>query len=53
MIFHLVNVATVARHTKPNRMLKKADRPAHRVIAKSRFATLDTIEDVIQKLMGV
>ena len=44
---------TVARHTKPNGMLKKAHRPAHRVIAKSRFGTLDTIEDVIQKLIGV
>jgi hypothetical protein len=34
-------------------MLKKADRPAHRVIAKNRFATLETIDDVIQKLIGV
>jgi hypothetical protein len=31
----------------------KADRPAHRVIPKSRFAKLETIEDVIQKLIGV
>jgi hypothetical protein len=44
---------TVARHTKPNAMLKKADRPAHRVIAKNRFASLDTIDEVIQKLVGV
>ena len=43
----------VARHTKPNAMLKKADRPAHRVIAKNRFTTLGTIDDVIGKLIGV
>jgi len=43
----------MARHTKPNAKLEKADRPAHRVIPKSRFATLDTIEVVIQKLIGV
>jgi hypothetical protein len=43
----------IAKHTKPNTMLKKADRPAHRVIAKSRFARLETIEDVIQKLVGI
>jgi hypothetical protein len=43
----------VARHTKPNAMLKKADRPAHRVIAKKQFASLDTIEDVISRLVGV
>jgi len=44
---------TVARHTKPNGMLKKADRPAHRIIAKSRFASLDSIDDVIARLIGV
>ena len=43
----------IARHTKPNAMLKKADRPAHRVIAKTRFASLDTIDEVIQNLVGV
>jgi hypothetical protein len=43
----------VAKHTKPNAMLEKADRPAHRVIPKSRFAKLDTIDDVIQRLIGV
>jgi hypothetical protein len=42
----------IARHTKPNAALKKADRPAHRVIAKSRFAKLETIDAVIQKLIG-
>jgi hypothetical protein len=34
-------------------MLEKADRPAHRVIPKSRFAKLETIEEVIEKLIGV
>jgi hypothetical protein len=43
----------VAKHTKPNSEQKKVDRPAHRIISKSRFAKLETIEDVIQKLMGV
>src|SRR5258707_2361950 len=43
----------IARHTKPNAKLQKADRPAHRVIAKNRFTTLETIDDVIQKLIVV
>ena len=43
----------IAKHTKPNAKLEKADRPAHRVIAKNRFATLDTIDDVIARLIGV
>jgi hypothetical protein len=43
----------IARHTRPNAILKKADRPAHRVIPRSRFAKLETIDDVIQKLIGV
>jgi hypothetical protein len=43
----------IARHTKPNAMLEKADRPAHRVIPKSRFAKLETIDAVIEKLIGV
>jgi hypothetical protein len=43
----------IARHTKPNAMLKKADRPAHRVIPKSRFAPLETIDQVIQRMVGV
>jgi len=34
-------------------MLEKAHRPAHRVIPKSRFAKLDTIDEVIQRLVGV
>jgi hypothetical protein len=34
-------------------MREKADRPAHRVIPKSRFEKLNTIDDVIQRLVGV
>jgi hypothetical protein len=33
-------------------MLNKANFPAHRVIAKNRFTTLDTIEAVIQNSSG-
>ena len=43
----------IAKHTKPNAMLEKADRPAHRVIPKSRFERLNTIDEVIQRLIGV
>src|SRR5713101_6924557 len=43
----------IAKHTKPNALLEKADRPAHRVVPKSRFTKLETIEAVIQKLIGV
>jgi hypothetical protein len=43
----------MARHTKPNGLLKKVERPAHRVIAKNRFAKLEIMDQVIQKLVGV
>jgi hypothetical protein len=43
----------VAKHTKPNSEQKKVDRPAHRIIAKNRFAALETIDEVIAKLIGV
>ena len=43
----------IARHTKPNAMRQKADRPAHRIIARNRFAKLETIDAVIRKLVGV
>jgi hypothetical protein len=43
----------VAKHRKPNAMLEKAHRPAHGVIPKSRFERLDTIDQVIQRLIGV
>jgi hypothetical protein len=43
----------VARHTKHNARREKAVRPGHRVIPKSRFTRLDTIDEVIQKLIGL
>jgi len=30
-----------------------SDRPAHRVIVKSRFASLDSIDDAIARLIGI
>jgi len=43
----------VAKHTKPNALLQKADRAAHRVIHKRRFVTLATMDEVSRKLVGV
>ena len=43
----------LASEVAPNTILEKADRPAHREVPKSRFAELDTIDDVIQRLVGV
>jgi hypothetical protein len=43
----------VAKHTKPNRMLEKAEKPAHRVVAKNRFIRLETMDEVIQRLTGI
>jgi hypothetical protein len=43
----------VARHTKPNAMLNKAERPGHRVIAKNQFTRLETIDDLIERLIGI
>ena len=43
----------VATHTKHNADREKSPRIGHRVVAKSRFARLDTIEAVIQRLIGI
>ncbi len=43
----------VATHTKHNADRQKTVRLGHRVVAKSRFARLDTIDDVIQRLIGL
>jgi hypothetical protein len=43
----------VARHTKPNAMLNKAERPGHRVITKNQFTRLETIDDLIKRLIGI
>lgn len=43
----------VATHTKHNADRERSPRMGHRVVAKSRFTRLDTVEDVIQRLIGV
>jgi hypothetical protein len=43
----------VATHTKHNADREKSRRIGHRVVAKSRFARLDTIDAVIQKMIGL
>ena len=42
----------VAKHTKPNRMLEKADKPAQRIITKNQFTRLETMDNVIERLIG-
>src|SRR6185437_12936800 len=43
----------VATHTKHNAQGKKGARPGHRVIPKSSFTKLDTIDEVVQWLFGL
>jgi hypothetical protein len=43
----------VATHTKHNAQGVKSARPGHRVIPKSSFTKLDTIDEVVQRLFGV
>jgi hypothetical protein len=43
----------IASHTKHNADRQKSPRTGHRVVAKSRFIRLDTIDAVIQKLIGL
>jgi hypothetical protein len=43
----------IATHTKHNADREKALRMGHRVVAKSRFDRLDTIDAVIEKLIGL
>ena len=40
-------------HTKPNRMLEKADKPAQRIITKNQFTRLETMDNVIERLIGI
>ena len=42
----------IATHTKHNAMRERTNRLGHRVIAKSSFARLETMEAVIEKLIG-
>ena len=41
----------IATHTKHNADREKSPRMGHRVVAKSRFVRLETIDAVIQKLI--
>ena len=43
----------IATHTKHNADREKSLRVGHRVVAKSRFTRLETIDAVIQKLIGL
>ena len=43
----------IATHTKHNADREKGLRIGHRVVAKSRFVRLETIDAVIQKLIGL
>jgi hypothetical protein len=43
----------VAKHTKGNAEGRKAERPNIRVVPKSHFTSLATIDDVIDRLFGV
>jgi hypothetical protein len=45
--------AKIATHTKHNADREKGLRIGHRVVAKSRFVRLETIDAVIQKLIGL
>lgn len=42
----------VAKHTKPNMRQVKSERRKHRVIPKSRFIALQTIDEVLSALFG-
>jgi hypothetical protein len=43
----------LATHTKHNAQGKRGVRPGHRVIPKSCFTKLDTIDEVVQRLFGL
>lgn len=43
----------VGRHTKADQELVKAERPNTRVVPRSRFRHLDTIEEVAEALFGI
>jgi hypothetical protein len=43
----------LARHTKHNANREKSVKPGHRVIAKSSFTRLDTMDEVILRLIGL
>jgi hypothetical protein len=43
----------VARHSKGDSMGRKAERPNHRVLKRSRFARLDSMDAVVTSLFGI
>jgi len=42
----------VAKHTKVNAKGKKAERPDQRIIPKSQFDSLDSLDEVMERLFG-
>ena len=42
----------VAKHTKGNAEGTKAQRPNHRIIQRSKFESLDTLDAVLSRLFG-
>lgn len=43
----------IAKHAKGNKDGVKAEKPEHRVVPESKFETLNTIDEVIEKLLGI
>ena len=42
----------VAKHTKANAKGKKAERPDQRIIPRSRFDSLGSLDEVLERLFG-
>ena len=42
----------VAKHTKANAKGKKAERPVQRIIPRNRFASLGSLDEVLERLFG-
>lgn len=48
-----ISLLKVAKHTKGNASGEKAHRPNHRLLPKSKFVRLNSIDDVLKKLLGI
>ena len=48
-----IRAMKVAKHTKGDASGKKIERPNHRVVQRSRFEKLKTLDEVLMKLFGV
>lgn len=48
-----ISLFRVAKHTKGNAEGVKLERPQHRVVPRSKFDTLRSIDDVVGRLFGV